>query len=74
MEALEQGGAIAWATFLILVTMSISSFYILFSKLFEQNKIVKQGKAMRSAFWRASNLREGASKLEKKQRLSPDCR
>lgn len=65
MEALEQGGAIAWATFLILVAMSISSFYILFSKLFEQNKVMKQGKAMRSTFWRAGSLREGASKLDK---------
>jgi biopolymer transport protein ExbB len=65
MEALEQGGAIAWATFLILVAMSISSFYILFSKLFEQNKVMKQGKAMRATFWRAGSLREGASKLEK---------
>ena len=65
MEALEQGGAIAWATFLILVTMSITSFYILFSKLFEQNKVMKQGKAMRATFWRAGSLREGASKLEK---------
>lgn len=65
MEALEQGGAIAWATFLILVAMSISSFYILFSKLFEQNKVMKQGNAMRSTFWRAGSLKEGAAKLEK---------
>lgn len=65
MEALEQGGAIAWATFLILVAMSITSFYILFSKLFEQNKVMKQGNAMRATFWRAGSLREGASKLEK---------
>ncbi|QJB70328.1 MotA/TolQ/ExbB proton channel family protein [Parasphingorhabdus halotolerans] len=65
MEALEQGGAIAWATFLILVAMSISSFYILFSKLFEQNKVMKQGNAMRATFWRAGSLKEGAAKLEK---------
>ena len=65
MEALEQGGAIAWATFLILVAMSISSFYILFSKLFEQNKVMKQGNAMRATFWRAGSLKEGAAKLDK---------
>ena len=65
MEALEQGGAIAWFTFLVLVGMSIFSFYILFAKLFEQNKIIKQGKQMRSTFWRAGSLKEGASKLEK---------
>ena len=65
MEALEQGGAIAWFTFVVLVIMSISSFYILFSKLFEQNKVMKQGQAMRSTFWRAGSLKEGAAKLDK---------
>ncbi|MDZ7587895.1 MAG: MotA/TolQ/ExbB proton channel family protein [Parasphingorhabdus sp.] len=64
-EALEQGGVIAWATFLILVTMSIFSFYILFAKLFEQNKIMKQARDMRTNFWRAPSLREGAAKLDK---------
>ena len=32
-EALEQGGLIAWSVFIILVGMSIFSFYILFTKL-----------------------------------------
>lgn len=35
MEAMEQGGVIAWFTLGVLVIMSVSSFYILFSKLFE---------------------------------------
>ena len=63
--ALEQGGTIAYATFIILVIMSAASWYILFVKLFEQQKIINQGKRMRSTFWQASNLREGANKLEK---------
>jgi len=65
MAALEQGGVIAWSTFLILVAMSIFSFYIMFTKLFEQQKIINQGKKMRSGFWNMTNLREGANKLEK---------
>jgi biopolymer transport protein ExbB len=65
MAALEQGGAIAWAVFLILVAMSAASWYILFVKLFEQQKILNQGKRARSAFWQSANLREGAAKLEK---------
>jgi biopolymer transport protein ExbB len=65
MAALEQGGTIAWATFLILVLMSAASWYILFVKLFEQQKIINQGKRARTTFWQAPNLREGASKLEK---------
>jgi biopolymer transport protein ExbB len=64
MEALEQGGAIAWTVFLILCGMSIISFYILFTKLFEQQKIINQAKRVRQVFWQSNNLRDGASKLQ----------
>ena len=65
MAALEQGGTIAWATFIILVVMSAASWYIMFVKLFEQQKIFNQGKRARTQFWQAGNLRDGANKLEK---------
>ncbi len=65
MAALEEGGAIAWATFIILVIMSAGSWYVLFVKLFEQQKIINQGRRARTSFWQSANLREGASKLEK---------
>ena len=65
MAALEQGGVIAWATFLILVGMSVFSFYIMFTKLFEQQKIINQGKKIRQGFWNMTSLREGANKLDK---------
>jgi biopolymer transport protein ExbB len=65
IAALEQGGAIAYGTFFILVIMSAASWYVLFVKLFEQQKIINQGRRARTSFWQAANLREGASKLEK---------
>jgi biopolymer transport protein ExbB len=65
VAALQQGGTIAYATFGILVIMSAASWYILFVKLFEQQKIINQGKRARTAFWQSANLREGAAKLEK---------
>ncbi len=65
MAALEQGGAIAYGTFGILVIMSAASWYIMFSKLFEQQKIMNQAKRARTTFWNSANLREGANKLEK---------
>ena len=65
MAALEQGGLIAQVTFGILVIMSAASWYILFVKLFEQQKIMNQAKRARSSFWQSANLREGAAKLEK---------
>ena len=64
-EALQQGGVIAWSVFLILLVMSVVSFYIIFTKLFEQQKIMNQAKAVRQGFWNSPNLREGANKLEK---------
>jgi biopolymer transport protein ExbB len=65
MAALEQGGLIAWTTFIILAIMSAGSWYVLFVKLFEQQKIINQGRRARTSFWQSANLREGASKLEK---------
>jgi biopolymer transport protein ExbB len=64
-EALEQGGFIAYATVSILGIMSFGSFYILLTKWVEQSKIMKQGVALRSNFWKAPSLKEGASKLDK---------
>jgi biopolymer transport protein ExbB len=65
-EALHQGGPIAYTTFGILVLMSIGSFYILFTKLFEQQKIINQGRKVRAGFWNAPNLKEAATKLDPK--------
>ncbi len=64
-EALEQGGFIAYATVGILGVMSFGSFFILFTKWFEQAKLMRQGRDLRTTFWRAPSLREGAAKLEK---------
>lgn len=65
MEAMNQGGFIAWSIFGVLVIMSIGSFYILITKWIEQQKILKQYKSVRSQFWKAPTLKDGANKLEK---------
>lgn len=64
-EAMNQGGVIAWSIFGVLVIMSVGSFYILITKLLEQSKVMKQYEAVRTNFWRAGSLKEGATKLEK---------
>ena len=63
--ALREGGLISQTVFAILVLMSVVSFYILFSKLFEQQKVMNQAKRVREQFWQANSLREGSAKLEK---------
>lgn len=65
MEALEQGGVIAWSVFIVLVGMSVFSFFILFSKMIEQQKVMNQGKKVRETFWRSATIKEGSAKLEK---------
>ncbi|RVT91251.1 MotA/TolQ/ExbB proton channel family protein [Sphingomonas crocodyli] len=62
--ALEQGGLIAQSIFAILVIMSAASWYIMFTKLFEQQKILNQAKKARTVFWTAPSLRDGQAKLE----------
>ena len=64
IPALQQGGIIAMSVFAILVLMSIFSFYILFTKLMQQQKIIAQGRKVRASFWNAPSLREAAQKLE----------
>jgi biopolymer transport protein ExbB len=53
------------SVFAILVLMSIFSFYILFTKLMQQQKIISQGRKVRSSFWNMTSLKDGANKLEK---------
>ena len=65
LEAMEQGGVIAWSILTVLVIMSVGSFYILITKMLEQNRILRQYKGIRTGFWRANSLSEGASKLDK---------
>ncbi len=65
IPALQQGGFISWATFSILVLFLVVSLYILFTKLFEQQKIRNQYKRVRQGFWQSASLREGSAKLEK---------
>ena len=64
IPALKQGGIIAISVFALLVLMSVFSFYILFTKLMQQQKVISQGRKVRANFWNSPNLREAATKLE----------
>ncbi len=66
LNALNQGGVISWTVFILLVAMSVFSFYILFTKLLQQQKIISQGRKVRASFWNAPNLKEASTKLEGK--------
>jgi len=65
IPALNEGGPISWSIFTVMVIMSVFSFYIMFTKLFEQQKVMNQAKQVQAGFWRANTLEEGAAKLDK---------
>jgi biopolymer transport protein ExbB len=65
LEALwRQGDFVSKGTLIILVIMSMGSWYIIFVKLWEQSKLSREGRAMGAGFWKAASLKEGASVLK----------
>ena len=62
----RQGDLVARGTLLVLVLMSLSSWYVIVIKVFEQARIGRQSKALDKDFW------SGGSVLESAHRLSAD--
>jgi len=60
----RQGDWVSKGTLIILVIMSMGSWYIIFVKLWEQYKLMREGREMRTAFWKAPSLKEGAKRLK----------
>ena len=66
LEALWKGGdLVAKTTLAILVLMSIGSWYIIITKLYEQYKMGQQAKEAHKKFWKAPSVRQGAEILKK---------
>jgi biopolymer transport protein ExbB len=66
IEALWKGSDwVARTVLLMLVIMSVGSWYILVTKLFEQRRVRRHAASMNAQFWTAKSVKEGASGLEK---------
>ena len=64
LEALWKGSDyITKATLLVLLVMSIGSWYIMIVKVLEQGKMRRQAKATSKHFWTAGSVKQGAEKL-----------
>jgi biopolymer transport protein ExbB len=59
----NQGDIVAKGTLLILVLMSMGSWYVIVTKYFEQSKAMKFAKDAQDSFWTAASLRQGADGL-----------
>jgi len=58
-----QGDIVAKGTLLILVLMSMGSWYVIVTKLVEQSKNMRFAKAVQDSFWTAGTVRQGADTL-----------
>jgi len=59
-----QGDWVAKGTLLILVLMSMGSWYVIFTKLAEQLRLGRQARTAQAQFWSAGSVRQGAEALE----------
>ena len=65
-QALLKGSDIvAKITLTILAIMSVGSWYIIITKVYEQAKMGKQAKAAEKTFWKAPSVRQGAETMKK---------
>ncbi len=61
---IEHGDVVMMVTLTILVIMSMGSWYIIFTKLYEGTKISREAKAAEELFWAAGSVRAGADALK----------
>jgi biopolymer transport protein ExbB len=65
LEALwTQGDFVARGTLIIMIIMSMGSWYIIFTKIWEQSKLMKSAKAAAETFWTAGSVKKGAETLD----------
>jgi biopolymer transport protein ExbB len=65
LEALwKQGDFVSKGTLIILVIMSMGSWYIMFVKLYEQQKLYRQARSVQADFWQAGSVTEGMNRLK----------
>ena len=59
-----QGDIVARGTLVIMIIMSMGSWYVIFTKLFEQRAMLKSAKSSADTFWKASSVKAGVGALE----------
>jgi biopolymer transport protein ExbB len=60
----SQGDFVARGTLIIMILMSMGSWYIIFTKLWEQHKMFKSAGSVGEDFWKSGSIKAGAAKLE----------
>jgi biopolymer transport protein ExbB len=66
LQALWAGGdLIARTVLIILVIMSLSSWYVILTKLWDQRKLKQSARVVEKQFWTAPSLKDGVERLKK---------
>ena len=60
----QQGDLVAKATLVVLAIMSLASWYVLITKLLEQQRMGRQARQARQQFWAADKVSDGAATLD----------
>lgn len=59
-----QGDLVAKTTLLILIVMSVASWFVIITKYLEQSRIIRLGRNTHNTFWKAQSLRLGTDALK----------
>jgi biopolymer transport protein ExbB len=59
------GNVVTRGTLLILVFMSLYSWFIIFTKLWDQRTLLKSARIVEKQFWTAPSIKEGVERLKK---------
>lgn len=59
-----QGDWVAKATLLSLVLMSMASWYVIFTKLMDQNRVMGFAQSANASFWNAGTVQQGTEGLD----------
>jgi biopolymer transport protein ExbB len=59
------GNIVSRATLTVLVIMSLGSWFIMFTKLWDQRALKRSGKIVEKQFWTAPSLKDGVERLKK---------
>ena len=60
----NQGDFVARGTLIIMIIMSMASWYVIFTKLFEQRKLLKSADEVTDSFWKAASMKQASGTLK----------
>src|SRR5713101_4432494 len=60
----KQGDLVTHGTLIILLIMSMGSWYVAITKTVDQYRVMREARAANATFWTASSIREGVEGLE----------